>query len=332
MRPSVPLTVIALTAACAVNPNPAPQGPTGPYLGQVPPGPTARLFAPGLVSTGAFERDAAFTPDGRELYFTVVLGERFVIVVMAQDESGRWSGPEVAPFSGRSKDLEPVVSPDGSRLLFVSDRPGPGRGEGRDDFDIWTMERNGGGWGPPAPLGPEVNTERNEFYPSVTRDGTLYFTRNEGEVEGIFRARRSGDGEPAVERLPEAVNGTAAQFNAFIAADESYLIFGSIPRGEVSFGRADYYVCFRRPDDTWTEAVNLGPEVNSAGNEYCPSVTPDGRYFVFNSTRAIAPEPGPDGRLDYAALAAAATGPGNGQSDVYWIDAGFLDTLRPAMD
>lgn len=329
MRPvlGLGLACVLLCLTCTAPHRPAP---SGPYLGQEPPGATATLFAPGWVSTGGFERDAALTPDGRRFLYTVVLGERFAIVETVQGDDGRWSVPEVVPFSGRFKDLEPAFTADGGRLLFVSDRPGPGRAEGREDFDIWAVDRDGEGWGEPFPLAAGVNTERNEFFPSATGGGVLYFTRNEGESENVWRARGAlGEGEVEAERLPEQVNATASQFNAFITRDESALIFGSGPRGEVSFGRADYYVCFRTPDDAWSEAVNLGPEVNSGANEYCPYVTPDGRFFVFNSTRAVAPKPGPDGRVGYAALAEAAKAPGNGQSDIYWIDAAFLDALRP---
>ena len=53
------------------------------------------------------------------------------------------------------------------------------------------MDREGDGWGEPYNLGPPVNSDAPEYYPSVTSDGTLYFTR-EGEdgVSATWRARR----------------------------------------------------------------------------------------------------------------------------------------------
>ncbi len=305
--------------------------PSGPYLGQAPPGAEARLFAPGFVSTGAFERDTAFTPDGRSFYFTVVLGQTSAIVVTAEGADGRWSRPEVAPFSGHWRDLEPAIAPDGSRLYFVSNRPGPGRTPDRGDSDIWVMDRLGHAWGDPRPLGPEVNTDGDEWYPSLTRTGTVYFTRTGADRESIWRARPDGDGFASAERLPEAINTTPSQFNAFVMPDESALIFGSAPR-DGGFGRSDYYISFRSGDDTWSEAVNLGPAVNSAANEYCPYVTPDGRYFIFNSLRTTAALSADGPRWSYADLRRAADAPGNGQSDIYWIDAAFLATLRPEQD
>ena len=150
----------------------------GPYLGQEPPGLEPRLFAPGVVSTGLATRDIAMTPDGDELYFSVTLGDRTMIMVTRQVD-GVWSVPEVAPFSGRYLDIEPAISPDGRRFFFLSTRPQPGQEEkpGWVYQDIWVMDREGDGWGEPFNLGPPVNSDAPEFFPSITNDGTLYFTR-----------------------------------------------------------------------------------------------------------------------------------------------------------
>jgi len=48
---------------------------SGPYLGQKPPGKTAEIFAPGIISTGHDERIACFSSDGRELYFILFLAD-----------------------------------------------------------------------------------------------------------------------------------------------------------------------------------------------------------------------------------------------------------------
>ncbi len=53
----------------------------GPYLGQKLPGMEPEVFAPGIVSTGLATRDVALTPDGEELYFSVTIGGRTMIMV-----------------------------------------------------------------------------------------------------------------------------------------------------------------------------------------------------------------------------------------------------------
>jgi len=199
----------------------------GDYLGQEPPGAEPRLFAPGIVSTGLTDRDVAMTPDGNEFYFTAAVGNRFhrsAIVVVRRVE-GRWMAPEVAPFSGRYTDMEPAISADGSRFFFMSKRPRTGSAEEDANEDIWSMERQGDGWGEPQNLGAPINTDVPEFFPSVTRDGTLYFTRrDDGRSESIYRSRWLDGRYQEPERLGEEVNSAPTQFNAFIAPDESYLI------------------------------------------------------------------------------------------------------------
>jgi len=40
----------------------------GPYLGQIPPGKTPEIFAPGIVSTGMSESAIAVSSDGNEIF------------------------------------------------------------------------------------------------------------------------------------------------------------------------------------------------------------------------------------------------------------------------
>ena len=149
----------------------------GPYLGQEPPGLEPQIFAPGVVSTGLATRDLAMTPDGDEIYFGVTAGGKTAIMVTRLTD-GVWSEPVVAPFSGRSLDIEPSISADGQRFFFLSTRPQPHQEEkpGWVYQDIWVMDREGDGWGEPSNLGPPVNTDAPEYFPSVTvgRDAVLH--------------------------------------------------------------------------------------------------------------------------------------------------------------
>lgn len=303
----------------------------GDYLGQAPPGMEPVVFAPGFISTGLAERDAAFTPDGKEFYFTVGLEHFFAIVVTRQGAGadGTWSKPEIAPFSGRYSDIEPCISPDGKRFYFVSKRPLEEGKEPSKFFNIWVMERGDGGWSTPQSLGAPINGEWNVFYPSVTRDGTLYYTRgHKDRSEYIYRSRLTGGkyGEP--EKLGDGVNSTKAQFNAFIAPDESYLIVPVFGRKD-SVGGTDYYVTFRTKDDKWSGPINLGNKINTPGTEYTPYVTPDGKYFFFNRMRGKLADGAPGKRLSYKELTERSRQWGNGAGDLYWVDAAVIKKLKP---
>jgi hypothetical protein len=310
---------------------------TGEYVGQTPPGDTPELFAPGLITTGAYTRDVAMTPDGSELYFGVLLGPVAAIIETHRGPNGVWSEPEVAPFSTDSRffHLEPAISPDGSRFMFLSTRV-----EGREpeaeelrtwsNQDIWVMDREGDHWGEPYNLGAPVNTEGSEFFPSMTRDGTLYFTRGSdgGEESTIFRSRLVEGQYQEPERLGPEVNSTPVQFNAFIAPDESYLIVSTGNR-EDTFGGTDYFVVFRSEDDRWSEPINMGEGVNTPGDgEFSPYVSPDGRYFFFMSIRPGAQDRIPP-TLTWEYIMEYRMMPEIGNAGIYWVDAGFIEALRP---
>lgn len=338
-----PLLLLALAVACFGCDGAAPgpgdpaqeQALEGPYLGQDPPGSHPKLFAPDIVSTGLHTRDVAMTPQGDEIYFSVQAGP-FAAVVGTRMENDTWTPPEVAPFSSdpATMEIEPHISPDGAHLFFVSNRAPDGTAlapteRGRfERADIWVVDRSESGWGEARRLPAPVNTDAPEYFPSTTRSGTLYFTREE-EGSGrnfIYRARAQGSGYVEPELLPEQVN-SANQFNAFVSPDESFLILGVFGR-EDSVGGTDYYVVFRDEDDNWSEPINLGPEINQPrGAEWSPYVSPDGRYFFFMSTRAPYPDRAPE-QLTFDGLRRFHAGPESGNPAIYWVDAGFLEELR----
>lgn len=299
----------------------------GEYMGLTGPGPQPEVFAPGFISTDLPERDAAFTPDLKEFYFSVRLERFTAIVTTCQDGNGIWSQPEVAPFSGLYSDIEPCVAPGGKKFFFVSKRPLPGQKEASKFFNIWIMDRTETGWGAPYPIGAPVNGEWNVFYPSLTKDGTIYFNKRIGNgPEYIYRSRLKDGKYMEPEKLPENVNTTQAQFNAFIAPDESYLIIPVWGRKD-SLGGSDYYVTFRDKNDTWSDLINLGDKINTPGSEYCPSVTPDGKYFFFHRDPGKFFNSNPETRLTYADIQKHFHSDGNGQGDIYWVDADVIRRL-----
>ena len=306
----------------------------GPYLGQGEPPAEPALFAPGVVNSGLATRDVAMTPDGREIYFGVNVGNYSLsTVLVTRLVDGRWTEPATAAFAEdpRYIVMEPHVSPDGRRLFFASDRPHGGDGPPRDDHDIWVAEREGDDWGAARPLEGGVNSDQPDFFPSVTSDGTLYFTRDDPgrSPSVILRAHRLADGTYGeAASLSDAVNIGLTRFNAFVAPDESYLIVPAYGMPDTR-GATDYYVVFRSPDDAWSEAINLGDLVNTdGGNEYSAYVSPDGRALFFMSARqdlaARAPTP-----LTVAALRELHAAPGNGLANIWWLDASLLERLRP---
>lgn len=310
---------------------------SGPYLGQPAPGNEPQLFAPHIVSTGLFERDVAMTPDGNEFYFGVAVGNYgYVTILCSKLKDGRWSEPEVVPHLDDPEimNLEPCISPDGQKFFFLSNRPDTARGDSvKGDQDIWVMDRTGDGWGQPYNPGPPVNTEDEEYFPSVTRDGTIYFTRNAkgSRLSYIYRSRLvDGVYQPA-EKLGPEINSGPAQYNAYIDPDERFIIVPT-PGREDSFGGTDYYISFRKPDNTWIGPFNMGNKVNTSGRaEYSPYISPDGKYFFFMSVRIPESSDAPAKKMSYSELQQIHNNPQNGSSDIYWIDAAFIYAMRDSI-
>jgi hypothetical protein len=310
--------------------------PQGPYLGQASPGSQPALFAPGIVSTGFFERDLAVTSDGTEIFYGLIFGQH-VTIMHTRLLNGAWTEPEVAPFA---RDLayyyfEPSLAPDGNRLYFLCTRPPAGEEPkpGWGNQNIWAVDRTSdGGWGEPYLVGPPVSTADDEYFPSVTREGTIYFTRQKaGEHENnIYRSRLVDGRYREAEPLPKAVNGTGDVYNACIAPDESFLIACVTGRDDqIAKGLPNYYVFFRNPDDTWSEGINLGERINFPGGQaLSPSISPDGRYFFFASTKARLPDASAPGALTLQRIRDFYGRPQNGLADIYWVEASFIQALR----
>ncbi len=283
---------------------------------------TARLFAPGEISTGAYELNAVFSPDGSELYYTISTpdpGFDLMTIVVSQRTAQGWSEPEVASFSGRYSDVDPYFSPDGSRMFFISKRPHPDSTstEPKRDFDIWYVDREGSGWSEAQRLEGPVTTDGDEYFPALTADGTMYFSgrREEGKRDfDLYRSRLVDGAYTEPERLGDAVNSESHEIDVYVDPQERYLIYVSYREGQ---GRGDLYVSYNRGGE-WTPAENLGDAVNTSAREYCPMVSPDGRTLYFTSDRSVV-DVARDERLTYAELQQMIDSPGNGLGDIYSI-------------
>jgi len=302
---------------------------SGPFLGQSLPDSIPELFAPGVISTGMFTRDMAITPDGKEIYFCVAIGNyTYSTILFTKEVNGQWLPPEIVPFSGGPgvMDFEPALSADGSKLYFLSNRPDGDEPVG--DQDIWVVEReDNGAWSLPQNLGEPVNTDGGEFFPSLTKDGTLYFTRNAkgSGLNQVFRSTWADGKFQEPELLPDQVNCGTNRFNAFVAPDESYMIVPAVGMPDAYDG-VDYYIVFRDQEDRWSEPVNMGELVNADNARgWSPYVSPGGEALFFMATRTNEIE---ETDWNYNKLKELNNSPGNGNADTYWVNAGFFRIMK----
>ena len=273
-----------------------PMGLGGPYLGQEPPGLEPKIFAPGIVSTaGSIEFSQTFSPDGKEFYFTRRKDPdgRNTIMVCRLGTDG-WRAPVEAEFSKGFPSHEAHITPDGRRLFFGSDRPKTK--DGAAEYGIWVTEKGPGGWGAPRFHG-------SGMFVSTARNGDLYLTDIDRAAGGgivRFPFRDGAFGE--AERCGGGVNSPQPASHACIAPDGDFIVFDSDNRPGGQGGEGDLWVCFRNPDGSWSDSFNLGDAVNSPATNFCPSLSPDGKYLFYSTSR-----------------------------DIYWVSAEVIEKARPAL-
>ncbi|HXS92182.1 MAG TPA: hypothetical protein VN705_22685 [Steroidobacteraceae bacterium] len=250
------------------------------------------IFGPGVISGPNHEAAPAFTPDGKTLYFqrSSVRGGTILVSHLAH---GRWSKPQIAEFSGTWSDIEPAMAPDGSFLVFISNRPSaPGgqplqgfyNGSSQDGGNMWRVERRGAGWSEPVRLPETVNRSTTIFAPAVVADGSVYFMDTYGEKPRfrLYRSQfRAGAYEPA--QPLEFSDGTTTDVDPTVAPDESFMIFGS---GRPPAKSMDLFLV-RRQGSGWGTPSHLGEELNTAGSDAEPRLSPDLKTLYFSSERTV---------------------------------------------
>jgi hypothetical protein len=285
----------------------------GPYLGQKAPGDYPELFAPGIVSTCKEHSSAMFTPDGKEVWFARL---EPAFVYFMEQKNGVWSPPKKAPFSGQFQDLYPVLSFDGKKLFFTSQRPLEKNGKKlpRGTGHMWVSEKTASGWAEPVHLGFVINFAKLQSDLTISAKGTVYFNAKDENLPqrsmDIFRSKLV-NGQYTKPENVEELNSSSPEHSPYIAPDESYIIFSSFRGG---YGRSDLFISFRKQDGTWSEPKNMGKNINSAVKDEYPYVSPDGKYLFFNSNRPSA--------LNKRTIP-------DGTGNIYWVSANIIEELKP---
>lgn len=284
-------------------------------------GEKASLVGSGWISTNRYERDFALSPDGKEIFYTLQMPQSSFQTILhtKKNAAGQWSEPVVAHFAGRYSDLEPAFSNDGQKLFFVSNRPVTGTA--KKDFDIWVVNKTGNGWSEAKNLGAPVNSQVNEFYPSVTASGNIYFTAeypNTTGKEEIFRCRWNGNSFEQPEKLDSAINSTAYEFNAYVSPDEQYIIFSSFGRKDDK-GGGDLYLSKKDQQGNWQPALNIAM-LNSVKLDYCPFLSPDKKTLYFTSEQHALQKNYEKKPVSYAELVEVNNSALNGSGNIYKIN------------
>tara|TARA_Y100001954_G_C15810889_1_gene605127 strand:- start:1094 stop:2767 length:1674 start_codon:yes stop_codon:yes gene_type:complete len=261
------------------------------------PGLKAELFGEGYISLpGTNERDVMFSPDMNEFYYSAMgRGQRTMSIHKMNKYDNYWEMPEIADFSGKFNEAECFITKNNQKLFFISQRSEDGS-ENPSTWEIWIADRDGKAWKNFHKIDTAL---KGCFYPTIANGNELIYTAANND---LYSAQINGEKISNIQKLPKEINTEEAEYNSMISPDGSFLIFTSFGQGE-DFGGGDLYISFRDENGEWTKSINMGEEINSSFHEYCPSLSPDGKYFFFTSNRL-------------------------GSEDLFWIDANIIKQLK----
>jgi hypothetical protein len=291
---------------------------------------TPEIFAPGIVSTGHHEHSApTFSSNGDEMYWSVFPYFRSPqVILFSRQLHDKWTEPEAAPFSGQYSDGNPSLSADGKKLFFVSNRPLNPNGVTKDDFDIWVVDREADGWGEPWNLGNPVNSSIHEASVSVCENGDIYFTTRglKDDQSGIFISRYQQGRYSAPQKLTGLFGENVFVGWVYVSPKEEFLIYDLYDHPK-SLGSGDLFISFKK-ESGWTKAKHMGNVINTSVQDRFGGLSHDGKYLFFVNNKPMYPEHFPK-PLSYKEILHIQGGPGNGFGDVFWVDAGILERLKP---
>jgi OOP family OmpA-OmpF porin len=193
-------------------------------------------------------------------------------------------GPNV---NSETDELLPVITPDG-QSLYITRQGHPSNLGNVEMQDIYVSRRNpDGSWGPATNMGPPLNNTDNNAVTSITPDGQTLLLLNkykeDGSAEiGVSYARKLGDSwdKPQGQNIDNYYNRSPYGEYALAASGKTMIM--AIQRDNGSGGK-DLHVSFLKPDNSWSEPLNMGKAVNTAGGESTPFLAADDATLYFST-------------------------------------------------
>jgi outer membrane protein OmpA-like peptidoglycan-associated protein/Tol biopolymer transport system component len=186
----------------------------------------------------------------------------------------------------------PTVTADDSTIIFT-------RRSNQEDFYVST-KGNENLWIKALPLSTAINTTGNEGAQCISPDGQYLYFAGCGREDGlgkcdIYFSKLVGNNWSKPQNIGAPINSPYWESQPSLSADGMRLYFVSDRKG--GYGSYDIYVSRNLGNGKWSNPVNLGPNINSAGSELSPFIHPDNQTLYFSS----------DGW------------PGFGQNDIFYV-------------
>ena len=289
------------------------------------------VFLPNIVSSNISERDITISDKYKELYFTSMCNG-ICFICKCIKENNHWNNPKIAKFSGNRNylDVEACLSHSGDSLFFMSTRA-PKNMEQKSGWyyqNIWLCTRTKNNkWSKPQMLPKIINSGKGEYYPSISKKGNFYFTREyDTNKRGIFVSKCINGKFSKPIMLPKEINANNNIYNGYISPNEDFMVVCSRIKDNC-IGRSDYYISFNKGNGKWTPIINMGKKINNKGS-YANSmyITENGKTLLFSGIK-ISDEfkKNPSNINEIRNYYKEAK---NGNMDILKEDASILDSLK----
>ena len=179
-----------------------------------------------------------------------------------------------------SSEYYPSVTVTDDALVFTRRT-----GNAREDFLLSAINSKDS-FNKAAPLDGDINLEPRKGAITVSQDGDWLFFAADIAGAGIgdfdiYKSVYTPSGWSEQENLGDSINTDFWESSPAISPDKRALYFSSTRPG--GYGGADLYVSYLKPNGRWTEAVNMGPTINTAGDEMAPFIHADNQTLYFTS-------------------------------------------------
>lgn len=178
-----------------------------------------------IINSPGHEGTCTFNKNRTEMIFarTVVIGDKednfTQLYVSKKGGDGIWEAPVRLALFGEDTAQnvgQPFLTEDGKSLFFSSDAQG-----GYGGKDLYVSSRNADGWSQPRNLGPNINSEKDEVFPFLRKDGIFFFSSNGHDGMGgldIFYAQKTGWKFSRPTNLQCPMNSGADDFAVFFSS------------------------------------------------------------------------------------------------------------------
>ncbi|WP_422361010.1 hypothetical protein [Reichenbachiella sp.] len=190
-------------------------------------------FLSEFVPAGQLAHGGVLSPDGLQYFLTLSDSNfQYFNVVMSENKNGKWSETEPAFFNSSYDEHGVSFTANQQYIYFSSTRP-IHKDSLPNSWQIWRCRKISKGWSEPEWVELPSMSGQLVSHPSFTRSDRMYFHAGKTDYSqlSIYYADQNDGNFSAPRMVDFTINLEGLQITPYIAADESFLIFGHVADG-----------------------------------------------------------------------------------------------------